>query len=278
VSEAVSPPAAQRSGGDDGPAPLRLEGIVRRFGGLTAVDDISLTVNAGERLAIIGPNGAGKTTLFRVVAGEMGATAGRIHLFGRDVTRLPAHRRARMGLARTFQVTNLFATLSVEDNVRLAAQARARNRWRFWAPVQADDDAYRHARATLERVGIGHRALARVADLAHGEQRQVEIAMALATEPRLLLLDEPAAGLAAAERAQLRRLLETLPRSLPLVLIEHDMSMALGIADRVLCLHNGQPVAFGTPAEVRGNADVQAVYLGRDATTNRADGWGGTDA
>ena len=249
----------------DLPAVLRLESVVRRFGGLTAVDGISISLGPQERLAILGPNGAGKTTLFRVIAGEMRPTSGRIELFGRDVTRLPPHRRARMGLSRTFQVTNLFASLSVLENVRLAAQAQGRGAWRFWSPVRIDEEAHQRARAVLEQVGIDARAGARVADLSHGEQRQLEIAMAIVARPRMLLLDEPAAGLAAGERELLRHLLEALPRSVPLILIEHDMSLALGIADRVLCLDNGRAIALGSPAEVRGDSRVQAVYLGRQA-------------
>jgi branched-chain amino acid transport system ATP-binding protein len=242
---------------------LALEGVVRRFGGLTAVDGVSLTLGPGRRLAVIGPNGAGKTTLFRLIAGDMGVSAGRVELLGRDVTRMPAHRRARLGLARTFQVSNLFSGLSVLDNVRLAAQAREPGRWRFWAPIRAGDRVGAAAMAALERVGLGARAGDRVADLSHGEQRQLEVALALATEPKLLLLDEPAAGLPAGERARLRDLLGSLPPSLPLVLIEHDMTLALSLADEVLCMHNGRVIAHGTPAEVRADDTVQAVYLGR---------------
>jgi branched-chain amino acid transport system ATP-binding protein len=242
---------------------LSLEGVVRRFGGLVAVDGVSLSLGPHRRLAVIGPNGAGKTTLFRLIAGDMAPSEGRVHLFGRDVTRMPAHRRARLGLSRTFQVTNLFSGLSVLDNVRLAVQARASSRWRSLAPIRQGDQVDAAARKALERVGIGSRSGDRVADLSHGEQRQLEVAMALATEPRLLLLDEPAAGLSAGERARLRDLLESLPRSLPLLLIEHDMRLALSLADEVLCLHNGRQIAHGPPSEVRDDATVQAVYLGR---------------
>jgi branched-chain amino acid transport system ATP-binding protein len=242
---------------------LRLEGVVRRYGGLVAVDGVSLLLGPRRRLAVIGPNGAGKTTLFRLIAGDVAPSEGRVHLFGRDVTRMPAHRRARLGLSRTFQVTNLFGGLSVLDNVRLAVQARGSSRWRFLAPVRRGDQVGAAAREALERVGIGARADDRVADLSHGEQRQLEVAMALATGPRLLLLDEPAAGLSAGERARLRELLESLPRKLPLLLIEHDMRLALSLADEVLCLHNGRQIAHGPPGEVRDDATVQAVYLGR---------------
>ena len=249
---------------DGQPAPvLRLEGVVGRFGGLVAVDGVSLSLGPRQRLAIIGPNGAGKTTLFRLIAGDLAASAGRIQLFGRDVTRAPAHRRARMGLSRTFQVSNLFGGLSVLDNVRLAAQAREPGRWPLLAPVRRGDRIGTAALEALERAGIGSRAGDRVADLSHGQQRQLEVALALATRPRLLLLDEPAAGLSAGERARFRELLRSLPGTLPLLLIEHDMTLALSLADQVLCLHNGRPIALGPPGEVRRDATVQAVYLGR---------------
>lgn len=258
----VSPGA--HAPGEHGDPPLRVDRIVQRFGGLAAVAGVSFTMRVGERLAIIGPNGAGKTTLFRLIAGEMRPSAGHVHLFGRDVTGLPAHTRARLGLARTFQVSNLFGGLTVEENLRLAAQASSPSRWRFWEPIRNDDEVGKRVRAVLEQSGLGRHRGSQVAELSHGEQRQLEIAMALVTHPRLLLLDEPAAGLAAAERAHLRRLLEQLPRTIPLLLIEHDMNLVMGIADRVVCLHNGRSVAVGTPAGVRANSDVQTIYLGRE--------------
>jgi branched-chain amino acid transport system ATP-binding protein len=242
---------------------LRLEGVSRRFGGLVAVDGVSLTLGPRRRLAVIGPNGAGKTTLFRLIAGDVPLSQGRIFLFGREVTRLPAHRRARLGLSRTFQVSNLFAGLSVLDNVRLAAQAGQPGRWRRLGPVRPGDRVGLAAMEALERAGIAARAGDRVAELSHGEQRQLEVALALATSPKLLLLDEPAAGLSAGERSRLRELLGSLPDSLPLLLIEHDMTLALSLADEVLCLHNGRPIALGPPDRVRGDPTVQAVYLGR---------------
>jgi branched-chain amino acid transport system ATP-binding protein len=248
---------------DAGPPALALDGISRRFGGVVAVDGVSLTLGAGERVSVIGPNGAGKTTLFRLIAGEMRPSGGSINLLGRDVTRMPAHHRAGLGLARTFQVSNLFVGLSVVENVRLASQTRGRDRWRFWRRMSADDAPGRAARDALEHVGLEHRSADRVADLSHGEQRQLEVAMALVSEPRLLLLDEPAAGLAMSERTRLRRLLEELPRTLPVLLIEHDMSLALGLADRVMCMHNGKVIASGSPDDVRRDEMVQAVYLGR---------------
>jgi branched-chain amino acid transport system ATP-binding protein len=243
---------------------LRLDRVSRRFGGLVAVDAVSLSVGAGDRLAVIGPNGAGKTTLFRLIAGELRPTGGAVWLFGREVTRAPAHRRARTGLSRTFQVSNLFANLSVEDNVRLAGYGRDRRRWRFWWPVrQGDFGPGRDAEEVLDRVGLLRRRGARVADLSHGEQRQLEIAMALATGPRLLLLDEPAAGLSGAERQVLRELLGSLPEHLAVLLIEHDVRLALSLCQRVLCLDQGRQVAAGTPEELRADERVQAVFLGK---------------
>jgi branched-chain amino acid transport system ATP-binding protein len=178
---------------------------------------------------------------------------------------MPAHKRARMGVSRTFQVSNLFLDLPVIDNVRVAAQAAVSARHRFWWPQSETDDVTRRSEEVLEMVGLVERRDHRVADLSHGEQRQLEIAMALVTQPSFLLLDEPAAGLALGERVMLRELLESLPRSLPYLLIEHDMSLALELADRVLCLNNGREVAFGTPDEVRSSQAVQDVYLGRGA-------------
>ena len=248
---------------EPGPPALALDGISRRFGGVVAVDGVSLTLGAGERVSVIGPNGAGKTTLFRLIAGEMRPSGGRINMLGRDVTQMPAHRRAGLGLARTFQVSNLFVGLTVLENVRLASQTRGRDRWRFWSAISPDDAPGRSAREALEHVGLERRAGDRVSDLSHGEQRQLEVAMALVSEPRLLLLDEPAAGLAMSERSRLRALLEGLPRTLPVLLIEHDMSLALGLADRVLCMHNGKVIASGSPDDVRRDETVQAVYLGR---------------
>jgi branched-chain amino acid transport system ATP-binding protein len=248
---------------DAGPPALALDGISRRFGGVVAVDGVSLTLGAGERVSVIGPNGAGKTTLFRLIAVEMRPSGGHINLLGRDVTRMPAHHRAGLGLARTFQVSNLFVGLTVLENVRLASQTHGADRWRFWRPASADDAPGQAARDALEHVGLEHRSADRVADLSHGEQRQLEVAMALVSDPRLLLLDEPAAGLAMSERSRLRRLLDELPRTLPVLLIEHDMSLALGFADRVLCMHNGKVIASGSPDDVRRDETVQAVYLGR---------------
>jgi branched-chain amino acid transport system ATP-binding protein len=242
---------------------LHVTGLTRRFGGMVAVDAVDLELGAGERLAVIGPNGAGKTTLFRLIAGELRPDDGSIRMLGDDVTRLPAWRRARLGLSRTYQVANLFGRLTVADNLRLATTSNRPAGWRSLRPTRRDDGIAEETERVLAQVGLTGRTRATVATLSHGEQRQLEIAMALAARPRLLLLDEPGAGLSAAERGLLRDLIAMLPRTLPLVLIEHDMSLVFDLADRVLCLHQGRPVAVGTPDAIRADERVQAVYLGR---------------
>lgn len=244
-------------------AALVLTDVTKRFGGITAVEEVSVVLPVGGRLAVIGPNGAGKTTLFRTIAGEMKPTSGTVRLFGEDVSHASERRRAQRGLARTFQVSNLFPTCSALENVRLAEMRGSRLSRTFWRTMNTRDVYADRARETLERVGLGSRVDSTVETLSHGEQRQLEIAMALATNPRLILLDEPAAGLSAAERAVLRSLLEDLPRDITFLLIEHDMSLALELVDRVLCLNNGRPLAYGTSDEIRANQTVQSVYLGR---------------
>jgi branched-chain amino acid transport system ATP-binding protein len=198
-----------------------------------------------------------------MIAGDVAPTAGSIEMFGRDVTRTGAARRARMGVGRTFQVSNLFRDMSVLDNVRVAARGGSAKARVFWRPQQPTDEVSERARAALESVELIDRRDDQVSDLSHGEQRQLEIAMALVGEPKMLLLDEPAAGLSAVERTTLRQLIEELPRTLPILLIEHDMTLALGLTDRVMCLENGHHVVTGTPDEVRDHEKVKEIYLGR---------------
>ena len=257
----ASAPGPQGSGAE-APA-LVITDIGKRFGGVQAVDKISLRLGASERIGVIGPNGAGKTTLFKVIAGDLAPTTGSVEMFGRDVTRVGTARRARMGVGRTFQVSNLFRNMSVLDNVRIAARGGSPKARVFWWPQRPTDDVSERARAALESVGLIGRRDDRVSDLSHGEQRQLEIAMALVGEPKLLLLDEPAAGLSAVERSTLRHLIEGIPRTLPILLIEHDMTLALGLTDRVMCMENGRHVVTGTPDEVRENETVKEIYLGR---------------
>jgi branched-chain amino acid transport system ATP-binding protein len=230
-----------------------------------AVADVSLRVAERERRAIIGPNGAGKTTLFRLLSGEMPVTRGGIRLFGEDITALPAHARVGRGLGRTYQVTNVFPHLSVADNMMLAALGLSATKFQPFWPVPRRGLHYARMEQTLHDVGLQERAHAQVAELSHGEQRQLELALALVGQPRVLLLDEPAAGLSSVERARMAELVRNLPRDLTLVIIEHDMDLVMNLVDRVTCLHNGQIVADESPATIRQNEVVQAIYLGTHA-------------
>jgi len=243
---------------------LSLDKVTVRFGGITAVNGISLQVSAGERWAVIGPNGAGKTTLFRTISGEQRVTEGQVRMFGDDVTSHAPNRRAHAGLGRTYQVTNVFLGLTVRQNVAIAVQARRRGRLRFWWPMKMTGEIGDIVEDTLARVGLLVQSDRRVNELSHGEQRQLELALALAGKPRLLLLDEPAAGLSASERVLMRGLIEQLSRDLTLVLIEHDMALALDLVDMVMCMDNGTMIATGTPDEIRANEQVQSVYLRSD--------------
>jgi branched-chain amino acid transport system ATP-binding protein len=240
---------------------LVLEGVTRTFGALRAVDGVSLTVAAGERRAIIGANGAGKTTLFNVITGDFPITAGRVRFFGEDVTGWPAHDRIRQGLRRTYQSSLLFRDLSVEDNLFLAVRGVARGRFSLLRTRVAH--ASRAAtRDLLERVRLTGVAAQPVAVLSHGQQRQLEIGMALAGAPRLILFDEPAAGLSPAERRELVMLLTALPAHMGFVLIEHDLEIALRVVERVTVMHEGRVLKEGTPAEIESDAEVQAIYMG----------------
>ncbi len=259
--------ASDPSGSGAGPRVLAAEGLGKRYGGVQAVDDLSLIGHPGERVGVIGPNGAGKTTLFKMLAGDEAPTAGTIELFGKDVTKVGTARRARMGVGRTFQISNLFRDMTVLDNARVAARGGTPRARVFWRPQRPGDEVAERARATLDAVGLSDRLHDTVAALSHGEQRQLEIAMALVSEPEILLFDEPAAGLSAAERATLKQLIEELPRTLPILLIEHDMTLALGLTDRVMCMENGRHVITGTPDEVRNDPTVKEIYLGRRDTT-----------
>jgi len=226
------------------------------------VDDVALVVESGERRALIGPNGAGKTTLFNLISGELPVTAGTITLFGADVTATPPHRRAALGLARTFQITNLFPSLTVLDNCLLAAQALSRVKFAMHRPLRGYDDLHARARRTLAAVGLDDREGTRVRNLSHGEQRQLEIGLALAGAPRVLLLDEPTAGLSPAESRHMGRLLAALDPAITVLIIEHDMDIALEVARHVTVLHYGRVIADGTREEIRENPLVREIYLG----------------
>jgi branched-chain amino acid transport system ATP-binding protein len=243
---------------------IRLRGLTRRFGGIAAVRDVDLDVARGERRAVLGPNGAGKTTLFNLVAGDYRPSAGTVELFGRDVTRLPAYRRVARGLTRTYQRSNLFPALTVRETLYLGLMGAERGH--FALRRRPEREARRHAAADalIERVGLEGRAEALVGALSHGEQRQLELAVALAGDPQLIMLDEPAAGLSPGERQLLTELLLGLDREITIVLIEHDMDVALRVADSVTLMHDGAVVIEGTPDEIRASELVQALYLGSE--------------
>ncbi|PYN13050.1 MAG: ABC transporter ATP-binding protein [Candidatus Rokuibacteriota bacterium] len=243
-------------------AALSLAGLSKEFGGLRAVDGVSLEVAPGERRAIIGPNGAGKTTLFSLISGETRPSRGRISLFGRDVTRFAPHRRAGLGLARTYQITNLFPRLTALENCLLAVQALTGAKFHLHLAMRRYPAFFERARAVLAAVGLGEQADEVVRNLSHGEQRQLEIALALAGSPRLLLLDEPTAGLSPAESHAMTALLKTLDPAMTVLVIEHDMDVAFALTDRITVLHYGKVVADGLSGEVKANALVQEIYLG----------------
>ncbi len=241
---------------------LTLTAVSKAFGGLKAVDGVELSVEPGERRALIGPNGAGKTTLFNLISGELAPSSGRITLFGRDVTRLPPERRASFGLARTYQITNLFLNLTVLENLVLAVQGLERTKLVLYRPVTAYRHLYERGRAVLDSVGLRSKEGELVKNLSHGEQRQMEVAMALASRPRLLLLDEPTAGLSPAESLTMTAMLKNLESAITLLVIEHDMDVAFALTDRVTVLHNGQVVAEGSREEVKASPLVREIYLG----------------
>ncbi len=240
---------------------LVLSSVTRAFGALRAVDDVSLSVEAGQKYAILGSNGAGKTTLFNAITGDFPPTSGRIHFFGEDITELEPHERIRKGLRRTYQSSLLFRDLSVRQNLFLAVRGVATGRYAF-VPPRASHASVRATNDLLERVRLAHVADEPVSTLAHGQQRQLEIGMALAGAPRLILFDEPAAGLSPAERRELVVLLRSLPAHMSFVLIEHDLDIALRVVEKVTVMHNGRVLTTGTPEQIERDTQVQAIYMG----------------
>ena len=243
---------------------LEVKQLCKTFGALRATDGVDLEVQEGETLAIIGPNGAGKTTLISQLAGTLRPDAGRIRFAGEDVTQLPAPRRARKGFARSFQITSVFLDFTALQNVALAVQARS-GRTGFWQAAHEDRSLMEPAMKVLEEVGLEKRASVAAANLSHGEHRQLEVAMALATRPRMLLLDEPMAGMGIDESQRMIALLSTLKRRQTMILVEHDMDAVFRLADRVAVLVYGRVIAIGAPGEIRMNAEVRRAYLGEDA-------------
>jgi branched-chain amino acid transport system ATP-binding protein len=245
----------------EGPA-LRTQGLTRHFGGLVAVREVSLECRACEVHAVIGPNGAGKTTLINMLSGELSPSSGAVILHGRDVTGLAPHRMSRLGVGRCFQRTNVFLPLSAFENCRLAAQSRLKSSMRFFRPALANREVNAAAERALAAVGLEGRAETAVAALSHGEQRQVEIAMTLATDPAVLLLDEPLAGMGAEESARIVRLLKALAADHAILLVEHDMDAVFAVADVLTVMVGGTVLETGTPEVIRSSPDVQQAYLG----------------
>lgn len=243
---------------------LEVNDLYKSFGGVVATNHVSISVDAGEIHAVIGPNGAGKTTLVSQLTGELRPDAGSVRLDGRVITRMPTFRRARLGVARSFQITSVVNNLSVIENVMLAVQAHAGHNFRFWRPALECRELVEAARTSLARVGLDDRAERPAADLSHGEHRQLEIAMATATEPRLLLLDEPMAGMGREETVRMVEILNTIRGGPGILLIEHDMDAVFALADRISVLVNGAVIACDTPDAIRENAEVKAAYLGED--------------
>jgi len=241
---------------------LALHGVSKSFGALQAVDGVNLTVAAGERRALIGPNGAGKTTLFQMMSGMLPPTMGRIELFGINVTHRPIHQRVALGLARTFQITNLFANLTVEQNIILALQGLARTKFNLLRPVSRERSLFMRAGALLEEWQLAERRASPVRELSYGEQRALEILLAVCQHPRLLLLDEPTAGLSPAETLVAAALVRRLPREMAIVLIEHDMDVAFSLCETVTVLHAGKMLATGEAEAVRRDPAVRSIYLG----------------
>jgi branched-chain amino acid transport system ATP-binding protein len=243
---------------------LECENLTKRFGGLEAVAGVNLRVDAGERRAIIGPNGAGKTTLFSLISGLYPVTSGSIRIFGRDITHLPSHRRTHLGLGRTFQITNLFPTLSVIDNLVMAAIGLKGMKFQMVRPISTYGELYERAGEVLESVGMAEKRWEVAKNLSYGEQRQIEISLALISNPVVLLLDEPTAGLSPADSAMMTEMIHGLDPKITILLIEHNMDVALQVADRITVLHQGGVFAEGSPTEIRNNTRVQEIYFGTE--------------
>jgi len=243
---------------------LQVENLAKRFEGIVASDDLTLEVARGELHAVIGPNGAGKTTLITQISGELTPDAGCVRFAGTDITALPTYQRSALGLARSFQITSLFLDLSVLDNVALAVQAHTGHSFKFWRNARAEKELREPGRALLARVGLSDRADWPASVLSHGEHRLLELAMALAGSPRLLLLDEPMAGLGPEESTRMVGMLRALKQELTILLVEHDMEAVFALADRITVLVYGRVIASGRPAEIRSSKDVRDAYLGED--------------
>ncbi len=247
---------------------LHIENLSKSFGGLHILEGLSLSVSPGERRAIIGPNGAGKTTLFNVITGDLPATKGSISLFGQEVVHLPNHQRARRGMARSYQKNNLFMNLSVLDNLILVLQRKHNHAWNWFSTrsSKAFPHLYEEAGSFLATWNLADKSHVHVSELSYGEQREIEILLGVAAGPKLILLDEPTAGMSVAETQNMLKLLETIPADMTMLIIEHDMELVFGLADRITVLYYGKVLAEGTPEEIRADARVREVYLGSEVS------------
>jgi branched-chain amino acid transport system ATP-binding protein len=241
---------------------LRLEGVSKRFGGLVATDAVSLEVAQGEVHALIGPNGAGKTTLIGQICGSLAADAGEMFFEERRITRQPQHKRVAAGLARSYQITSIFRRFSVLDNLALAVQARSGSSFSFWKPVEKESALFEQARAIADEVGLGKQIDSTAGNLSHGEQRALEVGLALATQPRLVLLDEPMAGMGLEESQRMIALIERIRSRVTVLLVEHDMDAVFRLADRISVLVSGRIIATDAPAKIKANQEVRRAYLG----------------
>jgi branched-chain amino acid transport system ATP-binding protein len=248
---------------------LVITDVSRNFGGVQAVSNVSFTVEPGERRLLIGPNGAGKTTLFNMLSGALALSGGSIALFGRDITGLPPYQRARLGLARTFQITNLFPRLTVLDNVLLALQASSKGAFNLYRRMRANHRLFNDTLTLLQQWDLSAIAGRAASEISYGEQRQLDLMLAMATRPRVLLLDEPTAGLSAAEVVRVVGMVRSLPRDMTILMIEHDMDVAFDLADRITVLHQGRLIAEGDTATIRNDPQVTAIYLGADEPNGR---------
>lgn len=244
-------------------AAIQVDQLAKVFGGLRAVDNVSLSVTAGERRMLIGPNGAGKTTLFHCIAGTLQPSTGRVHLFGEDISGLQENRRTALGMGRTFQISNVCVDLTVRENLILGMLGIDRRKWIMHRSADALSDLNERIAVELERAGLASKTNETVKFLSYGERRQLELALSLASSPKVLLLDEPCAGLSPSERQKFSQLVKNLPRHITLVMIEHDIDIALALADSVTVLHRGKIIFDGTPSDVRSDIEVREVYFGR---------------